>query len=81
MSRFRLFKEAYFELLPVFLSSTAVIGFFSNLTTNDSNKYVSSMENFSKTIGYTSLVIITGVTYPISYPLLGGYYLYKLKNV
>jgi hypothetical protein len=39
------------------------------------------METFSKTIGYTSLVIITGVTYPISYPLLGGYYLYKLKNV
>jgi len=79
MSRFRLFKEAYFELFPVFFSSTAVIGIFSNLNTSESNKYTSTMETFSKTIGYTTVVIITGITYPVSYPLLGAYYLYE-KN-
>lgn len=80
MSRYHRFKEIYFELLPVFFSSTTVIGIFSNLTINESNTYTSTMELFSKTIGYTSLVIVTGITYPVSYPLLGGYYLYKINN-
>jgi len=36
---------------------------------------------FTSLIGYTSLGIITGITFPISYPLFTGYVVYKhIKN-
>lgn len=34
-------------------------------------------EMFCNCIGYTSIGIITGIAYPVSFPLLAGYVLYK----
>ena len=83
MSRFNSFKTLYFEFLPIVFPSTIIIGLFSNLSSGsgafDVNKNVNSSEIFLKSIGYTSIVITTGLTYPISYPLLGCYFLYKNK--
>jgi hypothetical protein len=80
MSRFHTYKLLYFDLFPIFVPTTLLVGFFSNLTNYNSNKQLTQIESFSKTIGYTSIVVLTGITYPISYPLMGCYFLYKNKN-
>ena len=43
------------------------------LYTNNNN----SFDIYSNLIGYTSLGIVTGILYPISYPVFGYYVLYK----
>ena len=48
--------------------------------TTDGDLGVSNIEIYSNLIGYTSIGIITGITYPISFPLLGCYVLYKTKK-
>jgi hypothetical protein len=40
---------------------------------NKRNPDASSIDMYATTIGYTSLGMITGLTYPISYPLFGCY--------
>jgi len=35
------------------------------------------IDSFSGMVGYTSLGMITGITYPISFPLLAGYALFR----
>ena len=41
------------------------------------SKTTNSTDMFCTCIGYTSIGIITGITYPVSFPLLAGYVLYK----
>jgi hypothetical protein len=36
-----------------------------------------AFDSFSGMVGYSSLGMITGITYPISFPLLAGYTLLK----
>ena len=38
---------------------------------------ITSFERYSNMIGYTSIGILTGITYPISYPLFGLYVIYR----
>jgi len=73
-------KFIYVELLPIFVPTTMILGFFSKISSYDSHKGQTSRESFFETIGYATLVIVTGVAFPISYPLLGGYYLLKNNN-
>ena len=47
------------------------------IDTNNKKKTDNSLHTYSTLIGYTGLGIITGITYPISYPLCGSYVLYK----
>jgi hypothetical protein len=50
------------------------MGFFSGLIackTHNPNDF------FTQMIGYTSIGMITGISYPISFPLIGIYVLYK----
>jgi hypothetical protein len=76
MSFIRL-KQLYITLLPIpFLYSTIVgvnIGLKSNMKYYDEPL----IDTFSRAIGYTSVGVITGLTYPISFPLCGVYVLYK----
>jgi len=46
-------------------------------TNNKKKKTENSLHTYSTLIGYTGLGIITGITYPISYPLCSSYVLYK----
>jgi uncharacterized membrane protein len=64
----------YAEFLPVFVTASTGIGFITGLFSCSECK---SNEFFTQMIGYTSIGIITGLTYPISCPLIGGYVLYK----
>jgi len=74
-SNFYKCKHIYIELLPFFVSATSLLGFMTGLTsTKHDNKPI---EGFTNIIGYTTIGIITGITYPISYPLLGLYTTYN----
>ena len=44
---------------------------------NNKKKTENSLHIYSTLIGYTGLGIITGITYPISFPLCSSYVLYK----
>lgn len=64
----------YLDLLPFFVVSTGAIGFFSGFISCRSHNF------FTNIVGYTGVGLLTGISYPVSYPLLGFYVLYKNKN-
>jgi hypothetical protein len=72
------YKNIYIDLLPVFVPITTLIGFTNGLCTLSES--TTQLDKFSSTIGFASLGIITGITFPISYPLLGLYVIFKNKN-
>jgi hypothetical protein len=39
--------------------------------------HTTPIEMFTNWVGYTSIGIFTGITYPVSFPLLAGYVIYK----
>ena len=87
--RFQKYRELYFTALPLMTIYSTIIGINAGMIANirkyddfPFKNYSNSIENtnligYSNLIGYTSIGIITGITYPISYPLFGGYVLYK----
>ena len=75
---FRNFKEIYFGLLPIVLIPTSVFGIFNGMRFGFEKK--EPFASFCETIGYTSIGMITGITYPISFPLLAVYVLIKEKQ-
>ena len=84
--RFHKYVELYIKLLPIPVVYSTFIGIdigleankkhsdFSGIETNKSRNYI---EMYSNVIGYTGLGILTGIAYPVSYPLLGCYVLFK----
>lgn len=70
-------KNIYIELLPVFVPYSTLLGFISGLTYSDGSGRAKPIDFFTNAIGYTSIGLITGIAFPISYPLLAGYVLYK----
>jgi hypothetical protein len=75
--RFTAFTHIYFELLPVFLPTTALLGFMTGLSYSGQPYLAKPLDLFTSIVGHTSIGIITGVIYPISYPLFGMYVIYK----
>jgi hypothetical protein len=77
------FKQLYFGLLPtIFIPSTilgCVVGINSNISL-DSDSNSKPIHYFTNVIGFSGLGMITGITYPISIPLISGYVLYKNIN-
>jgi hypothetical protein len=79
-SKLNIYKEIYGAFLPLFLTMSTTIGITSGIFTLDEK--IKPIDHFSNIIGYTGLGIITGFTYPISYPFFGFYILYKnIKNI
>jgi len=76
MSLLKYYKHIYLELLPVFVPATTLVGFISGLSQLGEKK-TNQLDSFSSIIGFTSLGIITGLSFPISYPLLGLYVIFK----
>jgi len=66
----------YTEILPYMLIPSGFSGFVTGMHANITNR-TTPIEMFANWIGYTSIGIITGITYPVSFPLLAGYVIYK----
>jgi hypothetical protein len=75
--RFQKYKELYFTMLPLMTAYPTVVGIDAGLTVNRRDSSNNFINPYSNVIGYTTIGIITGLTYPVSYPLFAGYVLYK----
>jgi hypothetical protein len=75
MSRY---KHIYVDLLPVFLPASTFVGLISGLTAR-TDTYC-PLDVFTNIIGYTSIGILTGLSYPISFPLISAYVLITKNN-
>jgi hypothetical protein len=64
----------YNDWVPVFATTSAAIGFICGTCTAT---HYAAENIFTIIMGYSSLGLITGITFPISFPLLSGLVLYK----
>jgi hypothetical protein len=74
---FHKYKKIYIDLLYPFVVYSSTLGFLNGITRDNFSEKHSNVF-FTNMIGYTSIGIITGVFYPITYPLF-GYYVYTQK--
>ena len=68
--------QTYKTFLPIMVIVPTMIGFNSGLL-NILKHDNSSLTMYSNWIGYTSLGFLTGIMYPISFPLFAGYVVFK----
>jgi hypothetical protein len=80
MSRFLAYKKFYKTGLPFITIYSTLLGIDSGKTASKRNPDDQAFDNYSNIIGYTTLGVVTGVTYPVSFPLFGCYVLYKMKK-
>lgn len=66
----------YTKLLPIMTIPSTFIGLITGMHVN-SKLHVTSLDMFFNWIGYTSIGIMTGISYPVSFPILAGYVIYK----
>jgi len=60
----------YIDYLPIVVPATTILGFITGLA---SNSYTyNPLEMFTNIIAYTTIGFITGLLYPVSYPLIGA---------
>ena len=76
-SRFLMYKTIYFELLSVFVPTTTMLGLITGLSYVASPQPSRPLDLFANMIGHATIGITTGLLYPISYPIIGVYVLYK----
>jgi hypothetical protein len=76
-SRFSQCKSIYVNLLPLFVSSTTLFGLIVGMTATPYYRDNKAKDSFMNIVGYTGIGIITGLLFPITYPLIGAYVLYK----
>jgi len=79
MSRWSRMKNNYFNVLP-FVYAPTVCFFITTGIKNESEKSsnkkdykVSSLDLFFTVLGYSTLGVVTAVTYPVSFPVVGIY--------
>jgi len=65
------YKELYFAILPIPLMTSSIYGIINGMTYGIDKK-CNNFEAFSGMIGFTSIGIITGIIYPISFPFLAA---------
>lgn len=75
---FRKYMELYITALPLMSLYSTMVGI--NIGIKKSEEEKNSIDMYSAIIGYTGIGIMTGITYPISYPLFGSYVLYKNRK-
>ena len=69
--------KLYITGLPVVSFFSTFMGISTGFLANDRRFESTPFDRYANIIGYTSLGVFTGVTYPLSFPLLGGYVLRK----
>ena len=67
------YKQAYFALLPIPLTISTIFGIVNAMDYGCKTKDKTQIESFSGMVGFTSIGMITGIMYPISFPMLAGY--------
>jgi hypothetical protein len=77
MSTINALKSIYIHTMPIITLYSTFLGIDTGVTINRIIPNTTPFDTYSNLIGYTSLGIITGLTYPISYPAFGCYVLYK----
>lgn len=70
-------RQLYRTILPMPVIFSTMMGIDIGTSANRLIKTDNSMDSYANVIGYTSLGVITGLTYPVSYPLFGLYVLYR----
>ena len=75
--RFQKYKDLYITMLPLMTIYPTIVGIDTGVIVNKRIPSDNSIEPYSNLLGYTSIGIITGLTYPLSYPLFACYVLYK----
>lgn len=65
------YKQAYFTFLPIAFTVTSMFGIIKGIDHGMNTK--NPIESFSRMVGCTSIGMITGLLYPISFPVLAGY--------
>lgn len=73
----QLLKEMYCNFLPIMLMPSTTLGMIIGIGTNHTPETKKPIDMLVNTIGYTSIGIFTGFTFPISIPLIGGYIIYR----
>lgn len=75
--RFQKYRELYITMIPLMTAYPTFVGIDVEFTVNKFNPSDNFINPYANIIGYTSIGIITGLTYPISYPLFASYVIYK----
>ncbi len=75
--RLQNYKQLYTTFFPVMTIYSTILGIDIGFSKNRREPDGSFIDSYSNLIGYTSIGIVTGITYPISFPLFGCYVLYK----
>jgi hypothetical protein len=73
MKNMNYYKHLYGALLPIPFMTSSIFGAMNGIHYGIDKK--DQFQSFSSMVGYTSLGMITGIMYPISFPLLAGYVL------
>ena len=81
IQRLTKYKELYKTVLPIPFVFATYTGIDIGIKLDQRNLDDNFINSYSKLIGYTSIGIITGITYPISYPLFACYVLYKTDTI
>ena len=71
------FLKLYMTILPMPVIFSTMMGIDIGINANRRVPVENSMDSYANVIGYTGLGILTGITYPVSYPLFGCYVLCK----
>jgi len=85
MTRWCKIKNTYFKVLPFVYLPAVNFSICTGLTKEIEKKYkktddkASNLDVLSSLIGYTTIGIVTAVTYPVSFPFMGIYILFN-KN-
>jgi hypothetical protein len=80
--RYNSYKEIYYDYLPIYFGCTTLLGSLlgsASVMSIMSRESVYAIDCFTMIIGYSGIGMIIGITYPISYPLIGCYILHKNK--
>ena len=77
MSNINSLIRIYIHTMPIITLYSTFLGIDAGVNINKRIPNTTPFDTYSNLIGYTSLGIITGLTYPISYPAFGCYVLYK----
>jgi uncharacterized membrane protein len=67
--------QIYAGILPIFLIPSTITGIMTGVSTSLGIKQ--PLPFFCNMVGFTGIGMITGLTYPISFPLLSGYVIYQ----
>jgi hypothetical protein len=80
--RFNNYKKIYLNSMPTIFKFSSITGLLTGIYANviqekSDNQDKRELETYANLIGYTTLGMITGLTYPISFPFFTYYAFYK----